>query len=77
MSGTNKRRVLQLGDTGPEVITLQHRLQQLNRYISAADGIYDDGVRDAVAGYQADMGITTDPAGVYGPATSAALEGAS
>ncbi|MEU1278980.1 peptidoglycan-binding protein [Streptomyces sp. NPDC005805] len=67
---------LSRGDTGPEVRDLQKRLQQLWLYSreERADGIFDQGVEDAVKVYQWHRGIQSDPLGVYGPETRRALE---
>ncbi|MFC6062130.1 peptidoglycan-binding domain-containing protein [Streptomyces ochraceiscleroticus] len=66
--------VLAEGASGPEVVELQRRLAQLALYAGAADGRYDAGVTASVARYQRTYGETTDPYGVYGPATRASLE---
>jgi Putative peptidoglycan binding domain len=67
--------VLREGDTGPQVVELQNRLSQLLLgYLGSADGIYDSGVKNAVARFQRGHGITADPSGVYGAATRLALE---
>ncbi|MFC7217459.1 peptidoglycan-binding protein [Streptomyces polyrhachis] len=62
------------GDTGAEVQELQLRLGQLGFYEEQPDGTYDTGTRGAVHDYQRSRGVYADPAGVYGPATRAALE---
>lgn len=66
--------VLREGDSGAEVIELQKRLTQLLIFIGAADGEYDDGVKDAVASYQERFDIKGDPEGVYGENTRRDLE---
>ncbi len=66
---------LHMGDTGTQVRDLQQRLRRAYVYMGSADGVFDTGVRDAVATFQFWMGITSDPEGVYGPATRTALEG--
>lgn len=67
--------VLREGDTGPEVVELQKRMSQLLlRYLGRPDGTYDAELGRAVARYQKDRDITTDPSGVYGPATREDLE---
>lgn len=66
--------VLSEGDSGAEVAELQKRLTQLLLYIGAADGEYDDGVKDAVASYQKRYDIKGDPEGVYGENTRRDLE---
>lgn len=66
--------VLSEGDSGAEVTELQKRLTQLLLYLGAADGKYDDGVKDAVASYQDRYDIKGDPEGVYGENTRRDLE---
>ncbi|MFC5802315.1 peptidoglycan-binding domain-containing protein [Streptomyces formicae] len=62
------------GDSGPEVVELQERLDQVWLYDGPPNGQYDGRVENAVATYQSYRGITTDPRGTYGPATRRALE---
>ncbi|WP_444971351.1 peptidoglycan-binding domain-containing protein, partial [Streptomyces sp. SAI-25] len=64
--------VLTLGSTGPEVADLQSRLEQLHLYHGAYDGAYDQDLAEAVHRFQWIRRID-EPAGVYGPATRAAL----
>ncbi|MFE2294199.1 peptidoglycan-binding protein [Streptomyces sp. NPDC059452] len=64
--------VLTLGSTGPEVAELQRRLERLHLYHGAYDGEYDQDVAVAVHRFQWIRNID-EPAGVYGPATRAAL----
>ncbi|MGW0737903.1 peptidoglycan-binding domain-containing protein [Streptomyces sp. NPDC002851] len=66
--------VLREGDTGPEVVELQLRLEQLYLYAGPAHGRYDVMVRDAVLRYQYAAQIEGDEPGVYGPATRKSLE---
>ncbi|UQA95767.1 peptidoglycan-binding domain-containing protein [Streptomyces halobius] len=66
--------VLREGSSGPEVVELQNRLQQLALYPGYADGRFDADVRAAVARYQWVYGVQGDPEGVYGAATRASLE---
>lgn len=67
--------VLKKGSTGPEVADLQRRLKQVGGlYDDDADGVYDDGVRDAVATFQQWRSIQGDPSGVYGSHTREELE---
>ncbi|QEV59659.1 peptidoglycan-binding protein [Streptomyces spectabilis] len=66
--------VLRLGDRGPEVTELQHRLRQLQLYAGPADGAYTPSLAQAVARYQWTRGITQDPPGAYGKATRRSLE---
>ncbi len=64
--------LLTLGSTGPEVADLQRRLEQLHLYHGAYDGEYDQALAEAVHRFQWIRRID-EPAGVYGPATRAAL----
>ncbi|WP_328539026.1 peptidoglycan-binding domain-containing protein [Streptomyces sp. NBC_00344] len=66
--------VLQLGDSGPGVVELQQRMNQVYVYRAAPDGRYDADVEDAVRQYQSWLDIRSDPPGVYGPETRQALE---
>lgn len=67
--------VLEMGSTGPEVVDLQRRLKQVGGlYDDDADGVYDEGVRDAVATFQQWRSIQGDPSGVYGSHTREELE---
>ncbi|WP_069742419.1 peptidoglycan-binding protein [Streptomyces sp. EN23] len=63
---------LSVGSTGPDVADLQGRLERLHLFHGPYDGVYDDDVATAVHRFQWIRGID-DPAGVYGPATRAAL----
>ncbi|WP_435643724.1 peptidoglycan-binding domain-containing protein [Streptomyces sp. H49] len=65
---------LRRGDVGPRVADLQFRLWQLNLYLGAFDGVFTRSVENGVRTYQLARGVQGDPAGVYGPATRAALE---
>lgn len=65
---------LRMGDSGAPVKDLQQRLRRAYVYMGNADGTFDSEVRDAVAMFQFWNAITSDPEGVYGPATRAALE---
>jgi hypothetical protein len=67
-------RTLRYGDRGPDVTALQRRLAEANLFGSKPNGVYDGETYGGVAGYQTRHGITSDPIGVYGPATRAALE---
>ncbi|WP_228977397.1 peptidoglycan-binding protein [Streptomyces sp. DH12] len=66
--------VLGRGDRGRDVSDLQHRLRQVGLYDGPPHGRYDKDVERAVAAYQSSRGVTTDPSGVYGADTRAALE---
>ena len=67
-------RTLTAGMSGPDVSALQARLDKLvwPTWI-AVTGVYDPDTSNAVAHAQRILQITADPAGVYGPATRAAL----
>ncbi|WP_329116691.1 peptidoglycan-binding domain-containing protein [Streptomyces sp. NBC_01465] len=66
--------VLSRGDSGPEVVELQKRLQQAWVYQGSTNGRFDNKVEDAVRMYQSWMGIEDDPSGVYGAHTRRVLE---
>ncbi|TDC58951.1 peptidoglycan-binding domain-containing protein, partial [Streptomyces hainanensis] len=67
--------VLQMGDSGPEVVKLQQRLLQLNWvYVGEAHGVYDQATKDAVERFQSAYGVQEDSPGVYGAATRKMLE---
>lgn len=68
--------VLRRGDSGPGVVELQQRMNQVYVYREAPDGQYDQDVEDAVRRYQSWTGIRSDPPGVYGPETRRSLEAA-
>jgi hypothetical protein len=63
-------RVLSLGDRGPEVVTLQKRLNELEARL-VVDGDFGLATRAAVVGFQAQNGLTPD--GVVGARTKAEL----
>ncbi|MFE7060136.1 peptidoglycan-binding protein [Streptomyces californicus] len=65
-------RTLSVGGTGPEVADLQRRLDQVRVFHGAYDGVFDDDLADAVHRFQWIRGVEEE-AGVYGPATRAAL----
>lgn len=65
--------ILQRGDVGAEVETLQLRLQDLGYLSGPVDGVYGPLTEDAVFLLQRDSGIAPD--GVYGPETEAVLLG--
>ncbi|MEU8465683.1 peptidoglycan-binding domain-containing protein [Streptomyces sp. NPDC029003] len=67
-------RVLERGSEGPQVLELQARLARIGLWPHPQRGRYDRTLEDAVADFQADRRIRTDPAGVYGAATRRALE---
>ncbi|MFG3397483.1 peptidoglycan-binding protein [Streptomyces parvus] len=63
---------LSVGSTGPDVADLQWRLDRMHLFHGPYDGVYDEDVATAVHRYQWIRGVD-EPAGVYGPATRAAL----
>ncbi|WP_443035135.1 peptidoglycan-binding domain-containing protein [Streptomyces sp. BE20] len=65
---------LRRNDTGPEVVELQYRLAQLDRWDYPQRGRYDLHLQTAVQQFQETHGVRDDPAGVYGPATRKVLE---
>jgi len=62
--------LLMVGDRGPEVVTLQRRLNDLGAQLTV-DGIFGTGTRAAVMTFQAAHNLTAD--GVVGPSTRPAL----
>lgn len=62
---------LQVGDSGPEVTELQHRLQELGYWLGGANGTYDHLTRQAVIAFQGAEGLDRD--GVAGPQVRQAL----
>jgi len=64
---------LQVGSQGPDVATLQQALNRLGMLQAAPTGNYDDQTWAAVRTFQASVGGTGDPDGVFGPATRSAL----
>ncbi|MDX3849630.1 peptidoglycan-binding domain-containing protein [Streptomyces sp. AK02-01A] len=62
------------GDSGPEVVELQNRLEEIWLYRGPSNGEYDQRVEGAVRVYQSYKHIEGDPEGVYGPNTRRALE---
>ncbi|MZE76448.1 peptidoglycan-binding protein, partial [Streptomyces sp. SID5475] len=74
-SGQNDPPVLQKGMSGPEVLEMQQRLNQVGLFSTVdEDGSYDDQDERAVDSYQRWNGVEGDPRGVYGPATRRSLE---
>ncbi|MFF0477580.1 peptidoglycan-binding protein [Streptomyces sp. NPDC004284] len=63
---------LALGSTGPDVVDLQQRLQQLYLYLGSADGVFSESVEAALSRFQTARAIPEEP-GVYGPMTRTAL----
>ncbi|ABR47443.1 ErfK/YbiS/YcfS/YnhG family protein [Alkaliphilus metalliredigens QYMF] len=52
---------------GPDVMHIQERLVEIGFYDGEIDGIYDEGLFEAVRTYQTEYGITPD--GIVGPDT--------
>ncbi|MFJ7128544.1 peptidoglycan-binding protein [Streptomyces sp. NPDC098101] len=63
---------VQRGSTGPDVVDLQRRLQQLQLYLGPADGVFGESVEVALRRYQVARNIPQEN-GVYGPLTRAVL----
>jgi peptidoglycan hydrolase-like protein with peptidoglycan-binding domain len=51
------RRALKYTSSGPDVVTLQLRLQQLGFYGGRADGLYGKTTEEAVRNYQSEYGL--------------------
>ncbi|MGB3494654.1 MAG: peptidoglycan-binding protein, partial [Elainellaceae cyanobacterium] len=64
--------LLEQGETGAEVASLQQRLKGLNYYSGNVDGDFGQLTADAVIRLQRSQGITAD--GVVGPNTLAAIQ---
>ena len=64
---------LQLGSQGRDVARLQIALARLGLHQAPVTGVYDEQTRASVQNFQATVGGTGDPEGVFGPATRAAL----
>ncbi|MGR4879634.1 peptidoglycan-binding protein [Streptomyces sp. LARHCF249] len=64
---------LRMGDRGPEVRALQELLYGQGFTYVSVTGVYDGQTKRGVSQLQRDRDIKGDPAGVYGPATQAAL----
>ncbi|MCC5034783.1 peptidoglycan-binding protein [Streptomyces sp. WAC 00631] len=74
-SGQDDPPVLQKGMSGPEVLEMQQRLNQVGLFSTVdEDGSYDEQDERAIANYQLWNGVEGDPSGVYGPATRRSLE---
>ncbi|KNE78904.1 hypothetical protein ADZ36_30550, partial [Streptomyces fradiae] len=74
-SGQDDPPVLQKGMSGPEVLEMQQRLNQVGLFSTVdEDGSYDEQDERAIANYQRWNGVEGDPSGVYGPATRRSLE---
>ncbi|MFF5637198.1 peptidoglycan-binding protein [Streptomyces sp. NPDC012825] len=68
----NRRGDVARGSTGPGVVDLQRRLQQLQLYLGPADGLFGESVEVALRRYQVARNIPQEN-GVYGPLTRAVL----
>lgn len=66
--------VLNVGDSGPEVVELQQRLQELGYWLGGVNGTYDHLTRQAVIAFQGVEGLPRD--GLAGPQVRGALPGA-
>ncbi|WP_051722881.1 peptidoglycan-binding protein [Streptomyces albus] len=67
--------VLSRGMSGPEVLEMQRRLNQIGRSLKVdEDGRYTGNEARAISRYQNMYGVEGDPSGVYGPATRSSLE---
>ena len=69
---TKPRTSLIRGDSGPKVLALQKRLEQLGYWLGAPDGAYGSLTQQAVWAFQKSAGLKRD--GVVGPKTLRALE---
>ncbi|WP_326586471.1 peptidoglycan-binding domain-containing protein [Streptomyces sp. NBC_01294] len=63
-----------MGDSGPEVRSLQEMLYGQGFTYVSVTGVYDAQTKRGVSQLQRDRSIKGDPPGVYGPATRAAME---
>ncbi|MGO9197536.1 MAG: peptidoglycan-binding protein [Acidimicrobiales bacterium] len=64
-------QLLQLGDSGASVLTLQRRLNQLHYWLGPQNGSFGDSTQQAVWALQKAAGLPRD--GIVGPSTWAAL----
>lgn len=67
--------LLQLGDSGTEVSTLQTQLQSMGYYDGPISGSFGSQTQTALIAFQQAQGLTAD--GIAGPRVSAALSGSS
>ncbi|WRH68420.1 MAG: peptidoglycan-binding protein [Planktothrix sp. GU0601_MAG3] len=67
----NSLSTISLGDTGPEVRTIQRRLRELNYYNGPINGFFDAATQDALIWFQESRGVTVT--GIAGPTTQNAL----
>ncbi|CAM5281436.1 peptidoglycan-binding domain-containing protein [Streptomyces avidinii] len=65
---------LRMGDTGPEVRSLQELLHGQGFTYVSVTGVFDAQTKRGVSQLQRDRSIKGDPNGVYGPATRAAMQ---
>ncbi len=59
--------ILQLGDHGESISTLQHALVSLKYYAGNVNGHFDSETESALKSFQEEYGL--DPDGVFGPQT--------
>lgn len=62
---------LYVGSSGEDVKKLQQKLKELNLYHNSIDGLFGQGVEQAVKEFQDSQGFAAD--GVAGPSTLIAL----
>ena len=62
-----KQEPLSFGDTGPKVVELQQKLNNLNYYLGNIDGIFGPITKNAVESYQHKYSLKPD--GIAGPIT--------
>jgi len=61
-------QIYRLGDEGPEILDIQHRLHELGFMLPASErGVYDEETRAAVRAFQAQRSLRVD--GIVGPDT--------
>ncbi|HHP7246127.1 MAG TPA: peptidoglycan-binding domain-containing protein [Elainellaceae cyanobacterium] len=72
MTPVNAQLILERGETGPAVETLQQQLQDRGYFVNV-DGVFGQMTEDALIQFQRDAGLAPD--GIYGPATESALFG--
>jgi peptidoglycan hydrolase-like protein with peptidoglycan-binding domain len=72
-AATPSNGLLQLGDMGSEVSTLQSRLQSLGYYDGPISGSFGSQTQTALVAFQQAQGLTAD--GIAGPQVNAALGG--
>jgi peptidoglycan hydrolase-like protein with peptidoglycan-binding domain len=69
----SNRPILRLGDSGPEVTSLQEDLKAVNCFAGVADGSFGQSTMDAVVLFQSMVGLIAD--GVVNEGTWSVLEG--